>query len=76
LTRKLAKLQPIAWSALTVGTKTGTWQVDSTNLSGATLPAKTQGTQHYSRFVFVPALGCLAWIAHATDSVIIMRPER
>ena len=56
--------------------KNGVWVVDTTSLSGATLPARNQGTEHYSRLFYVPALGCLAWIANAADSVIIMRPER
>jgi hypothetical protein len=54
--------------------KTGTWVVDTVTVTGPALPAKTQGTPHYTRLFYVPSLDCLAWIAGGTNPVIIFKP--
>ena len=54
--------------------KTGTWAVDTVTVTGPALPARTQGTEHYTRLFYVPSIDCLAWLAGGTNSVIIFKP--
>jgi hypothetical protein len=57
----------------------GTWIVDSVTLGGASLPepqsySGTYQCQYYTRFFYVAALGCLAWIPGKTESVYLLKP--
>jgi len=57
--------------------KTGTWTFTNVTIAGATMPnhTTTGGEKpHYGTFFYVPALGCLAWIAGESSPVILMKP--
>lgn len=55
--------------------KTGAWTVSNITVSGASLPVRSGSTAHYSRFIDVPAIGCLAWIPGGSNPVFLIRPE-
>jgi hypothetical protein len=54
--------------------KTGTWACSPITLSGPALPLWGTSPNHYSRFFYVPAIDCLAWISGVGDTIIIMKP--
>jgi hypothetical protein len=76
-TNTIYKLTPPAGSGLT-----GTWTVTAEPIGGATMPLQgsqfgtyaTGGGSHYSRFFYVPALECFAWIASINDNVVLVKP--
>jgi hypothetical protein len=58
-------------------TGTNTWTVTTTSFTGATLanaPSRGNGALHNTRFFYVPAIDCLAWIPSDVDDVVIMKP--
>jgi hypothetical protein len=56
---------------------TNTWTVTSQGITGATLASSTSqnNTRSYSRFFYVPALRCLAWIANTSSRVALIKPS-
>jgi hypothetical protein len=65
------KLTPPAGDGLT-----GTWTVTSKTITGATLASSSSqnNTRNYTRFFYVPALRCLAWIANTSSTVALINP--
>jgi hypothetical protein len=56
----------------------GIWTFSTVTISGATLPAQANmtgaGNSHYTRFFYVPALQCFAWIAGVDHQVVLVKP--
>jgi hypothetical protein len=69
--QSLYKLTPPASNPLT-----GTWTVSTVSIGGATIPqfSSSNNVRHYSRFFYVPALQCLAWISNAYNRVALIKP--
>lgn len=68
----LFKLEPPATAPLT-----NPWRVSSVLVSGLTMPAHPasgNGAQHHTRFFYVPALGCFAWIGNVSSQVVLLAP--
>lgn len=56
---------------------TGTWTASTFTPTSGALPAMQRGSgtcAHYSRFMFVPALQCFAWVAGGTAQVALWKP--
>jgi hypothetical protein len=48
--------------------------VETVDISG-TIPEDTESaTRHYTRFFYVPPLGCFAWIANSMSQVALLTP--
>lgn len=58
--------------------KNGTWTYDTVTVSGATLPnysnVASNGSRHYAKLFYVPALKSLAWISGEANPVVLVRP--
>jgi hypothetical protein len=58
--------------------RTGTWTMDTTTVSGASLPDFTTAhggiVRHYGTFFYVPALQSFAWISGDSTPVILLKP--
>lgn len=67
--RALYKLTPPQQSPLTQA-----WTVQTVAIRDS-FPEDTDGrTRHYTRFFYVPALGCFGWVADATSPVALVTP--
>jgi 3-methyladenine DNA glycosylase Mpg len=57
--------------------KTGTWVVGTETFGGATPAAShasTEGVNHYTQLIYVPAIDCLAWIPGGNNPVYLLKP--
>jgi hypothetical protein len=71
-TGSVFELTPPASSPLS-----NTWTVTTVTFTGATIPDapdRANGSVPNTRFLYVSAIDCLAWIAGDTQNVVIMRP--
>lgn len=53
------------------------WTVSAITVTGLTLPPHPNtgnGAEHHTRFTYVPALGCFAWLGTSTSRVVLLSP--
>jgi len=70
----LHKIQPPAGNLLTETWQVSTVQVGGVNLASQPREAIENGSVHNTRFFYVRALGCFAWIAGEGNRVAILKP--
>lgn len=68
------KIQPPAGNPLTETWTVSTVQIGGANLASQPADAIKNGSVHNTRFFYVRAIGCFAWIAGERNQVAILKP--